>query len=133
MTVLQLRLYKNMSAAETGITERNGNMDFIARHMELMIIAAVVVFVVRAARVLLKARKIDREEIETDAVVSRVEEQWDPDTASSAYLTYVRYRDENGEFRESPMALTSSLSYEEGEEIRIRFVPGDDELVREVR
>ena len=133
MTVLQLRLYKNMSAAETGITERNGNMDFIARHMELIIIAAVVVFVVRAARVLLKARKIDREGIETDAVVSRVEEQWDPDTASSAYLTYVRYRDENGEFRESPMALTSSLSYEEGGQVRIRFVPGDDELVREVR
>ena len=122
-----------MSAAETGITERNGNMDFIARHMELIIIAAVVVFVVRAARVLLKARKIDREGIETDAVVSRVEEQWDPDTASSAYLTYVRYRDENGEFRESPMALTSSLSYEEGGQVRIRFVPGDDELVREVR
>ena len=133
MTVLQLRLYKNMSAAETGITERNGNMDFIARHMELIIIAAVVVFVVRAARVLLKARKIDREGIETDAVVSRVEEQWDPDTASSAYLTYVRYRGENGEFRESPMALTSSLSYEEGGQVRIRFVPGDDELVREVR
>jgi hypothetical protein len=122
-----------MSAAETGITERNGNMDFIARHMELIIIAAVVVFVVRAARVLLKARKIDREGIETDAVVSRVEEQWDPDTASSAYLTYVRYRGENGEFRESPMALTSSLSYEEGGQVRIRFVPGDDELVREVR
>ncbi len=66
-------------------------------------------------------------------MVSRVEEQWDPDTASSAYLTYVRYRDENGEFRESPMALTSSLSFVEGEEVRIRFVPGNDELVREVR
>ncbi len=108
-------------------------MDLISRHMGLIIIAAVVIFVLRAARVLLKARKIDREGIETDAVVSRVEEEWDPDTASSTYMTYVRYRDENGEYRESPMALTSSPSYEEGERVRIRFVPGDDELVRAVR
>lgn len=108
-------------------------MDLISRHMGLIIITAVVIFVLRAARVLLKARKIDREGIETDAVVSRVEEQWDPDTASSTYMTYVRYRDENGEYRESPMALTSSPSYEEGKRVRIRFVPGDDELVRAVR
>ena len=109
-------------------------MDFISQHLEWIIgIIVVGIFVVQAARVLRKAKKIDRDGIETDAVVSRVEELWDPDTASSTYTIYVKYYDENGKYWESAMALSSEISYDTGERVRIRFLPGDYELVRPVR
>ena len=107
--------------------------EFIAQHFEWIIgIIVVGIFVFRAAKALKKAKKIDREGRETDAVASRILEDWDPDTSSSSYTTYVEYTDENGERRESPMALEARASYAVGERIRIRYNPGDREMVRAV-
>ncbi len=79
-----------------------------------------------------KSEKIDSEGVETDAVVSRIEETWDTDPSDASYTTYVTYRDENGETRESPMALTVNRQYNEGDRLRIRFIPGDYSMVRTI-
>lgn len=80
-----------------------------------------------------KSKKIDAKGTETDAVVSRVVESWDPDTASSSYTTYVEYRDETGELRESPMSLSSTVEFGTGEKVRIKYIPGEHKLVRPVK
>ena len=104
----------------------------IKNHLELILgIVTVVVFCVTAYRPLRKARKIEETGIETDAVVCRIEEQMDSDN-TVFYVTYVRYKDQMGELRESPIAYTAYLKYEEGNKIRIRYIPGEYELVRAV-
>ena len=108
--------------------------EFLTQHFELIIgIIVVGLFIIKAATMLKKAKKIDREGLETDAVVSRVEEIWDPETHSSSYTTYVEYKDEDGVLRESPMTLTQNVEYERGESVRIRFIPGEHKLVRPVK
>ena len=107
-------------------------MEFLEKYPYWIIGALIViVFVYQASKALRKARKIDGEGVETDAEVSRIEGHWDVDTASSTYTTYVRYTDDRGRTRESPMALTCSVKYEKGEKLRIRFLPGDYEMVRQ--
>ena len=104
---------------------------FIAQHPGLIFgIIAVGVFIFQAVRVLKKAKKIDREGIITDAVISRVEETWDPETTSSSFTAYAQYKDEHGECRESPVALTDTPEYTSGQMIRIRFIPGKYDMVR---
>ena len=106
--------------------------DFLKDNYVLVIGAALVIIpVVIVAFTLMKARRIDRDGIETDAVVTRVEENVDPDSASSSYSTYVEYEDENGERRESYMALTMHPEYEVGQKLRIKYVPGVRNLVRD--
>ncbi len=106
-------------------------MEFVSEYFEWILVFIVVgVFAFQAARLLKKAKKIDSEGILTDAVVTRVAELWDPDTASSSYTTYVEYREENGEVRESPLSLTQDVKYEAGDRVRIRYIPGEHTLVR---
>ena len=108
--------------------------EFLSKHMEWIFGAAVIlVFLFQAGRMLKKAKKIDREGIETDAVVSRNEEYWDPDTAGTSYTAYVTYKNEKGERTESPMTLTGDMQYAIGDKVRIRYIPGDEELVRPVK
>ena len=107
-------------------------MEFIRNHIELLFgIIVVTVFLLRAAMALKKAHKIDREGRETDAVVSRIEEQLDTEQ-SVTYLTYVQYHDEKGELREDLLSSEAFIRHEKGEKIRIRYLPGEHELVREV-
>ena len=104
---------------------------FVSDHFELILgIIVAAVFAFQAFRVLKKAKKIDEQGIATDAVISRIEEIYDPDTASSSYVTYARYRDENHELRETPMSLDAYVQYAEGTKVKIRYIPGDHELVR---
>ncbi|MCR5795219.1 MAG: hypothetical protein K6G61_07765 [Solobacterium sp.] len=106
-------------------------MGWISDHIELLLCAfAVCIFAFRLFTVLKKAKKIDAEGIVTDAVVSRVEEFYDPDTASDSYTTYVVYTDEEGVQRESAMALTQDAEYEEGMHVRIRYLPSEKDMVR---
>ncbi|MGX8716262.1 MAG: hypothetical protein ACSW8A_10975 [Lachnospiraceae bacterium] len=79
-----------------------------------------------------KAKKIDKEGIETDAVVTRVEDTSEIESAASSYTTYVEYRDENGVRRESCMALTLQVEHNVGDKVRIKYVPGIYDMVREV-
>lgn len=106
-------------------------IEFLKTHYIWLIGAILVaVVIIRVVLTLRKTRRIDREGIETDAVVSRVEDTSDPDSATSSYSTYVEYRDENGEMRESYMALTVRPEYAVGQKVRIKFVPGVHDLVR---
>ena len=105
--------------------------EFIARYGGWIVGAIVVMwFAWRAGRLLKKAKQIDREGIETEGVISRIEEVRDPDTASDTCTTYVQFRDDRGQIRESPATLTDSAEYTVGEKVRIRFLPGDYEIVR---
>ena len=108
--------------------------EFLTQHFTLIIgVIFVGLFVFQAARALKKAKKIDSYGVETDAVVSRISETWDPETTSSAYTTYVQFRDRDGVLRECPMSLTNKAEHSDGEKIRIRYMPGDFEMVREVK
>ena len=93
----------------------------------------VIVFVIRVVLTLKKAKKIDREGIETDAVVSKIVETYDPENHSSSYTTYVKYMDRDGNTLESPMTLTNCPEHSEGDEVRIKYIPGDKKLGREVK
>ncbi len=108
--------------------------EFLSKYLEVIIGAVFfMVFVFQVIRLLKKAKRIDRQGDVTAGIVSRVEELWDPETHSSSYITYVRYRDENGVTRESPMALTPNVEHEEGDEVLIRFMPGEYDMVREIK
>ena len=108
-------------------------MDFIANHLELVFgIIAVTVFAILCVRAVKRAHRIDREGIETDAVVSAVKEHFDPDLIDSTYTTYVTYTDRDGRTVESPMTLEDSVSYEIGDKVRIKYIPGDTKMVRPV-
>ena len=105
--------------------------DFLSRHMELvLVVLAVIIFLFRAGRIFWKAKKIDAKGIETDGEISRIEKIIDPDTASDSYVVYVRYHDTQENMTESPASLDQSVRYQEGEKVRIRYIPGEKELVR---
>ena len=108
--------------------------EFLEDNLVLLVgVAIVIIPVVIVALALMKAKRIDRDGIETDAVVTRVEENVDPDSAGSSYSTYVEYEDENGERRESYMALSVYPEYAVGQKLRIKYVPGVHDLVRDAR
>lgn len=108
-------------------------VEFLEENAVLLLgIVIVVIPVILVMRALLKARRIDREGTEADAVVTRVEENVDPDSAGSSWSTYVEYEDENGKLRESYLALTVYPEYEVGQKVRIKYVPGVHDLVRTV-
>ena len=107
--------------------------EFVTSHLELVIgTLAVIVFVIQAVNAHKKAKRIDNEGIETGAVVSRIDETYDPDLNESSYTIYVRYTDDKGESVESPMALDPSEKYTVGQEVRIKYVPGIRNMVRPV-
>lgn len=93
----------------------------------------VLVFLLILVRTLRKARKIDREGIITDAVVSRVWEDSDAESAGTSYVTCVTYRDEEGKERESFLARTMRPEYVVGQELQIRYIPGEHKIVRPVK
>lgn len=109
-------------------------LDLIKDHIEGVITAVFVVyFGIRAALALKKAERIEKEGIETDAVVARINEVWDPDAASSTYETVVRFTDDQGEVRECPMAYAPAAEHDVGDSVRIRYIPGEFDLVREIK
>ena len=107
--------------------------EFVTSHLELVIGALVViVFAIQGVNALKKAKKIDKEGIETGAVVSRIDETYDPDTNDSNYTVYVRYTNDKGESVESPLGVNPSEKYTVGQEVRIKYVPGIRNMVRPV-
>lgn len=101
----------------------------------LIFVAAIAVFIVVFAigliPLLRKAKKIDKEGIETDAVVSRVERDFDtPDTSGSSYYTYVEFTDQDGVRRECVMTMGITAEFEQGDKVRIKYIPGQYDMVR---
>jgi hypothetical protein len=110
-----------------------GISGFASQHLDLMLfLIAAVVFAVLAVNAVRRARKIEKDGIETDAVVSRIDENNDPDLQKSSYTIIVKYRDDKGEIIESPMALDPSARYEVGQKLRIKYIPGLHKQVRPV-
>ncbi len=109
--------------------------EFLTQNLNWILgVAVAAVFGYQVYRALKKAKKIDAEGVETDAVVSRVEELWDEDGhSSSSYTTYVTFKDPDGVERECPMTLTQEVEYETGDRLRIRYLPGDYKMVRPVK
>ena len=99
---------------------------FLRANIKYVIAAFFVVYIgIRAAVELRKESRIDREGTETVGTVSRVSGK------DGADGTYVVYTDDDGIEREGMLSSDSSASHEEGEEIRIRFLPGEYGTVRE--
>ena len=106
-------------------------MDFIRAHFGLIIgIIVVAVFAIQAANAIKKAGKIDHDGIETDGVVSRIDETFDPGNLSSSYTTYVKYTDKDGTEVESPAAVGSDVNFAIGDRVRVKYMPGDRKMVR---
>ena len=105
--------------------------EFAARHLELLFgIVVVGGFLIAAAVALKRAKMIDRNGIETDAVVSRIVSHYNPETHDTGYTIYVSYADGKGERIESPLALDPVEEYAVGQPVRIKYVPGMKKMVR---
>ena len=105
--------------------------EFAARHLELLFgIAVVGGFLIAAGIALKRAKKIDRDGIETDAVVSGIVSHYNPGTHDTGYTIYVSYTADRGERIESPLALDPKEEYTVGQTVRIKYVPGMKKMVR---
>lgn len=108
--------------------------EFLTQNFEwILAAAALMLFAVQVIRIVRKAKRIDREGLVADAVVSRIEEVRDPEIASSSYVSYVKFTDRDGVTRECPMALTPNIEYDIGQRLRIKYSPGDYKMVREAK
>ncbi len=108
--------------------------EFFTQHLDLVLaFVGACVFVFFLVKTIKKAKKIDREGIVASAVVSRVEEDRDVESASTSYLTYVTFTDRDGTAREAVMARTLKPEHTEGEELYIKYLPGDYKMVREFK
>lgn len=95
------------------------------------IVVFLIVFCVALNPVLKKAKRIDKEGIETDAVVSRVEQDLStPDSPTASTYTYVQFTDQDGVSRESVMTMSADVQYEQGDHVRIKYIPGEYDMVR---
>lgn len=112
-------------------------MGFFKENLTVIAVAAaVVIFLIRFGRAIAShlrlSRQIDREGHEADAVVSRVVCDYDPDSGDSR-ITYVAYTDDTGAQRESPLAAAITDEYERGDWLRIKFLPGEYDMVKPIR
>lgn len=88
------------------------------------------IFAVSLSKLLKRAHRIDKEGIETDGVISRIEEELTTaDGGIGSTYTYVSYVDENGMRREGALSV-GDTSYEVGQQIRIKYLPGEYDMVR---
>jgi|GEM_PF-1968905 len=112
-------------------------VDYLKENLVVIAVTVVVIlFLIRfgrkAADAIRLSRRIDREGVEADAVVSRVVYDRDVDGGGS-YLTYVTFRDETGTEREALAANRSIAEYEVSDRLRIKFAPGEYDMVKPVR
>ncbi|MBP5224732.1 MAG: DUF3592 domain-containing protein [Lachnospiraceae bacterium] len=107
--------------------------EFLTQNFEWVIGAAfLLVFMIYVVHMMKKAKRIDREGITADGVVTRVEHDCSADSGDT-YTTYVEYRDEKGELHESVMSMNSVQEFRQGEKLRIRYIPGEYKYARPVK
>lgn len=108
--------------------------EFLMQNLEwILAVVGFVVFAVLVAGAVRKAKRIERDGLLAVAVVSRIEETKDIERTNSSYTTYVKFTDKDGVTRECPMAMTQSVEYDVGQEVRIKYLPGDYKMVREAK
>ena len=97
----------------------------------IVVVVFIIVFVIGVISSIKKANKIKKEGIETKATISRVE--YDTDSDDSTYEKfYVSYLDNNGIQRESLLS-NASVNAKVGDQIRIRYLENDYQIVIEVK
>lgn len=108
-------------------------MTFLSEHfVGIILIIFIGIFVFRFRSLLEKAKKIDREGLVREAIVTRVEEDSGTEDSGTAYYSYVQYRDESDQLRESCVSVTPDVPYHKGDKILIKFLPGEYDMVRAV-
>jgi len=112
-------------------------IEFIKDNLAVIAVAAVVViFLIRFGRTIVArlrlSGQIDREGVAADAVVSRVVIDRDSD-GNESRITYVTFTDDAGAEQECPLAAVVTDAYEEGDRLRIRYLPGRYDLVKPVK
>lgn len=103
----------------------------------LLVWAAALIFIsmfaVSLSKLLKRAHRIDGDGIETDGVISRIEEDLTTaDGGIGSTYTYVSYVDETGTRREGALSIGGG-PYEVGQGIRIKYIPGEYDMVRKVK
>ena len=100
-------------------------------HFDLILaVAGVIAFIAAIIIVTRKAKKIDREGLEADAVVSKITEYQDSDSVSSSFRIYVKYTDEDGIAHESTLSASEAFHFSVGMNVRIKYLPGKHTIVR---
>ena len=98
----------------------------------IAIIIFFIVLIVVFVNAFIKSRKIKNEGIETDGIISRIDEDVNNDGTwiSKEYISYI---DENGKQREAIFALQAFKNHKVNDKIRIKYLPGKYEEVVEVK
>ena len=108
--------------------------DFFTQHLDIIFFAlGLCVFAAAVVITMKKAKKIDKEGLTADAVVSKIIENNEVDGNDVTYTVYVQYLDRDGVKRESPVSVRSERTHEVGDEMRIKYIPGKYRMVRETK
>lgn len=69
-------------------------------------------------------KNIEEHGIEVDAVVTKVTDNYDPDTSVRTYITFVKFMgDDNNEHEARLINVSKSFPY--GRKMKIKFLPGN--------
>ena len=106
-------------------------MSFLDGHLgeAVLVLVVLCVFAGMALYVIWRYKRIEELGKETEGVVSRVERNEDSD-GDVTYQVYADYRDDTGGARESFAGSFSTRKYQEGDRVRIKFVPGEYDWVK---
>ena len=96
---------------------------------EIIIIAILALFALGGIWAFVVSRKVKKEGIETDAVVSRIElhesgnttEAWEHSNVSEEY--YITYTDQDGQSVEAMLIDHGSRTFQIGDRVRIKYLP----------
>ena len=100
----------------------------------ILMVIGIAVIVIAVGVMVMRAKKIDKEGTETTAVISRIEITSGPDPADpDSYINYVQFQGDDGQIHEGRMSLTQTIEFEVGEEVRIKYIPGKYNMVRQVK
>ena len=102
-------------------------------YIEITVIIIFVIGCILNIYSLIKRAKINKKKyIETEAVISRIEEDENPDKADS-FITYAKYIDDTGKERESILLKDEDEEYITNSKVIIRYLPGQYDSVKYIR
>ena len=109
-------------------------MEFLKQYWTWIVGAVIIVTVVfQFVKTFMKARKIDQEGIEADARISKIEFMRGDEDTSDSYTAYVVFKGQDGLEHECNAGFCEANQYREGQPVRIKYIPGEYDLVRIMR
>ena len=100
---------------------------------EIIFLVVLAAFAIGGIWAYVVSKKVKEEEIETDAVVSRIElhewgggdeEPWTPSITEDYYITYTN---QEGKTVEAMLSNPGDHKFEEGDRLRIKYLPDKQE------